>query len=209
MNTKAVAENTTTACSTAVSWLPTACWVRLPRPLRPKTASVTTAPASNSPNSTPAMVSVGSSALRATCFHSTQWRVAPLARATATKGWVSTSSMLRSRICASGAEIGMARVSVGSTSPSQRPGLITGIQPRRKETTWISMMPSQNTGTETNSEGSDCSAERSQRSGASCAANASATASSRAVAKPKLASRSVGGRLVASPWLTGTPACTE
>src|SRR2546425_3188997 len=60
MSTKAAAETTTTAWSTAVSWLPTACWVSVPRPLRPNTASVTTAPASSSPNSTPAMVSVGS-----------------------------------------------------------------------------------------------------------------------------------------------------
>ena len=67
------------------------------------------------------MVSVGSTALRATCLHSTQLRDAPLARATATKGCVSTSSMLRIRIWASGAEIGMASVSTGRIS-ALRPG---------------------------------------------------------------------------------------
>ena len=107
------------------------------------------------------MVRVGSTALRATCFHSTQLRDAPLARATATKGWVSTSSMLRIRICASGAEIGMASVATGRISRSTGPGLITETRPSWKEKIWISMMPSQNTGTEMNSDGSDCKEERS------------------------------------------------
>src|SRR5699024_6581496 len=91
--------------------------------------------------------------LRSTLRHSTQDQEAPLARTTVTNGEVDTSSMLRVRICAIGAEIGTAMVNTGRISPSHGPGLITEIQPSWKENTWMSMMPSQNTGTATNNEG--------------------------------------------------------
>ena len=142
------------------------------------------------------MVSVGSTALRATCFHSTQLRDAPLARATATKGWASTSSMLRIRICASGAEIGMASVATGRISRSTGPGLITETRPSWKENIWISMMPSQNTGTEMNSDGSDCKEERSHAMPTMFDSAASAIVSTTAATKPSDASSRVGGRLV-------------
>ena len=73
------------------------------------------------------MVRVGRTAFFATCRHSTQRCEAPLARATATNGSVSTSSMLRIRIWASGAEIGTASVSTGRISACQGPGLMTGM----------------------------------------------------------------------------------
>lgn len=51
----------------------------------------------------------------------------PLARATATNGCVATWSRLRIRICASGADIGIATVTIGRISPWSGVGLITGI----------------------------------------------------------------------------------
>ena len=147
------------------------------------------------------MVSVGSTALRATCCHSTQLREAPLARATATKGWASTSSMLRIRICASGAEIGMASVSTGRISASTGPGLMTGTSPSWNEKIWISMMPSQNTGTEMNSDGQRLNEERSHARPTMFDSAASAIVRTTAARKPSDASSRVGGRLVASCWL--------
>ena len=79
------------------------------------------------------MFSTGSSALPMTCRHSTPVALIPLARATATKGWAATWSMLRSSICASGAEIGTATAIIGRISPCSGLGLITGIQRSWKE----------------------------------------------------------------------------
>src|SRR5699024_11717359 len=109
-----------------------------PIPARPNTVSVTTAPPISSPNRMPAIVSAGSTALRSTLRHSTQDQEAPLARTTVTNGEVDTSSMLRVRICAIGAEIGTAIVNTGRLSPSHGPGLITEIQPSSQENTWMS-----------------------------------------------------------------------
>src|SRR5699024_12043415 len=96
---------------------------------RPNTVSVTTAPPISSPKRIPAMVSAGNTALRSTLRHSTQDHDAPLARTTVTNGEVLTSSMLRVRICAIGAEIRPATVNTGRISPSHGPGLITDTQP--------------------------------------------------------------------------------
>jgi hypothetical protein len=77
------------------------------------------------------------------------------------------------------------------------PGLMTGIQPRRKDTTWISMMPSQKTGTETKTEGRAAAAHARPGQGGWRPAASPGPAACRG--KPQAARRSVGGRLVASP----------
>ena len=128
-------------------------------PARPNTVSVTTAPPISSPNSTPAIVSVGSSALRATCRHSTHDRAGALgARPPARTAASRTSSMLRARIWASGAEIGHRQRQHRQDERLRGIRADDGTRPSRNEKTWISTMPSQNTGTETNSAGSARSA---------------------------------------------------
>ena len=120
---------TTIASNTGLSRLATACAVRLPSPLRPKTVSVTTAPATSSPNSRPAIVSAGSEALRMTELMSSQPSEAPFARVTWTKGWVRTSATARMSTCARGADSGMASVRVGRMRASIGPGSTTPTQP--------------------------------------------------------------------------------
>ena len=146
---------TTIASSTGLSRFATAWAVRLPRPLRPNTVSVTTAPATSSPNSRPAIVRAGSVALRMTALTSNQPSDAPFARDTWTKDCVRTSATARMSTCASGADRGIARVSVGRMRASTGPGSTTFTHPSWKLSTWMITMPSQNTGTETKSAGAE------------------------------------------------------
>src|SRR5699024_7391032 len=95
ISTNTTVDSTTTAIRTGVSRAATAWAVSGPMPIRAKTVSVTTAPPTSSPNRSPAMVRVGSRALRATVRHSSHQVEAPRARDTATKGWAETSSIER------------------------------------------------------------------------------------------------------------------
>src|SRR5699024_6565684 len=148
-----VAAITTTAKSTGVSRLETAWTVMLPRPARPKTVSVTTAPPTSSPKSKPTIVSAGKTALRSTLRQKIHASDAPLARTTWTKDSWLTSSMDLMRTWISGAAMGTTRVRVGKMSPSMDPGLIAETQPSRKEKNCSNKIASQNPGSETNSEG--------------------------------------------------------
>ncbi|MOA26269.1 hypothetical protein D3C78_1470490 [compost metagenome] len=75
----------------------------------------------------------------------------------------------------------------------------------RNEKIWINTMPSQKVGTDTNSAGSDCSADFSQPKPIRLETNAMTSANSKARVKPSTANCRVAGRLAASKALTGTP----
>src|SRR5699024_10329652 len=128
----AVAVMTTTAKSSGVSRLATACTDILPRPAQRKTDSVTTETPTTSPQSRPTIVSSGKMALRSTLRQKIQASDAPLARTTCTKDSWLTSSIERMSTWISGAAMGTTKVSVGRMRPSIAPGLMAETQPRRK-----------------------------------------------------------------------------
>src|SRR5699024_820141 len=181
--------------------------------LRPNTVSVTTAPATSSPKTSPMIVSPGSTALRATVWTSIHSSEAPLAVVTLTNPEAWTSVMERMRTWAIGADRGTATVRVGSTSASAGPGETTETSPSWKEKAWMSRIPSQNRGREMTRLGTEARTRRTQAKGATVgpevAATAMTTAKTRAVRKPAAASTAVEGRAAAMIVDTAAPVWTE
>jgi hypothetical protein len=88
-------------------------------------------------------------------------------------------------------------------------GLITGMSFSWKEKIWISMIPSQNTGTEMNRDGSDWSASRSQAERRQAGQERERGGQEHRGQEPERRQGQVAGRLAASWSTTGTPAWTE
>ena len=112
-----------------------------------------------------------------------------------------------------GADSGTATVSVGSTSASAGPGSTTETNPSWKEKTWMSRIPSQNTGIEMKRLGTESRTRRTRAAGPvagpKVAKTAMMTARTSAVMNPEAASTAVEGSAAAMIVDTAAPVCTE
>jgi hypothetical protein len=196
------AASSTTASTTGASWLSTALSVTVPRPGRPNTFSVMTAPPSRPPMIQPPSVTTGSAACRSTCRRRSRSSPRPRARTVTTKGCSSARSIASRSTCASRPAVGSASAVAGSTSARQSAAPETGNQRSVNEKAISSRMPSQNTGVEANTSSSVEAAARAIRPRPEVSV-ATTTANSSASTPAASASSTVGHSCAITTRATG------